>query len=98
MQRDFLSLVREARQDGQTVFLSSHNLYEVEAVADMVAILRHGTLAVIEAVEKRRISSSRERPRTCGPGGFGSFGPFGHTGDRQGWGRAGFGPGRGGRP
>ena len=42
VRREFLGMVREVRQDGRTVFLSSHNLYEVEAVADMVGILRQG--------------------------------------------------------
>jgi ABC-2 type transport system ATP-binding protein len=36
VQREFLTLLREARTDGRTVFLSSHVLSEVEAVADMV--------------------------------------------------------------
>jgi ABC-2 type transport system ATP-binding protein len=51
MQREFLALVREARDAGQTVFLSSHILTEVEAVADTVAILRQGTLVVVESVD-----------------------------------------------
>jgi ABC-2 type transport system ATP-binding protein len=51
VQREFLALVREARDQGRTVFLSSHILDEVEAVADMVGILRNGQLAVVEAVE-----------------------------------------------
>jgi polyether ionophore transport system ATP-binding protein len=36
--------VREARERGQTVFLSSHILSEVEAVCDRVGILRQGKL------------------------------------------------------
>ncbi|HEU4421313.1 MAG TPA: ABC transporter ATP-binding protein [Pilimelia sp.] len=52
VQREFLGLVREARDAGRTVFLSSHILYEVEAVADMVGILRNGRLVVVESVEK----------------------------------------------
>ncbi|WP_324607101.1 ABC transporter ATP-binding protein [Saccharomonospora iraqiensis] len=43
-QRVFLELVREARREGRTVFLSSHVLSEVEAVADRVAIVREGRL------------------------------------------------------
>jgi len=50
MQREFLELVREARTAGQTVFLSSHDLSEVEQVADMVGILRRGRLVVVETV------------------------------------------------
>ena len=58
-QREFLTLVRETRQEGRTVFLSSHILYEVEAVADMVAILRRGELVVVESVEKLKAQAVR---------------------------------------
>ena len=56
MQREFLTLVREVRDAGRTVFLSSHILSEVEAVADVVGILRRGRLVVVDEVEqlKRR--------------------------------------------
>lgn len=50
VQREFLALVREARDAGRTVFLSSHVLSEVEAVADMVGILRHGRLVEVQSV------------------------------------------------
>jgi ABC-2 type transport system ATP-binding protein len=59
VQREFLALVRAARQEGRTVFLSSHNLYEVEAVADEVGILVHGSLAVVEAVDKLKARAVR---------------------------------------
>jgi len=52
VQREFLGLVRETREQGRTVFLSSHILYEVEAVADTVAIIRGGRLVVVESVDK----------------------------------------------
>ena len=44
MEMAFRDTVREARQRGQTVFLSSHILSEVEAVCDRVGILRDGRL------------------------------------------------------
>ncbi|GAA0804773.1 ABC transporter ATP-binding protein [Spirilliplanes yamanashiensis] len=59
IQREFLGLVREARDEGRTVFLSSHILDEVEAVADMVAILRHGRLVVVESVENLKARAVR---------------------------------------
>jgi ABC-2 type transport system ATP-binding protein len=59
VQREFLALVREARDEGRTVFLSSHILYEVEAVADMVGILRHGRLVVVESVETLKAQALR---------------------------------------
>ena len=43
MQAEFLTLVGEVSRSGATVFLSSHILSEVEAVADTVAILREGS-------------------------------------------------------
>lgn len=51
MQQEFLALVREARTAGQTVFMSSHVLAEVQEVADRVAIVRAGRLAAVERVE-----------------------------------------------
>jgi ABC-2 type transport system ATP-binding protein len=51
MQQEFLALVREARSAGQTVFMSSHVLAEVQQVADRVAIVRDGRLAAVERVE-----------------------------------------------
>jgi ABC-2 type transport system ATP-binding protein len=44
-------LVREAKADGRTVFFSSHNLPEVQAVCDRVGIIRKGQLAATERVE-----------------------------------------------
>ncbi|MFI9406919.1 ATP-binding cassette domain-containing protein [Nocardia sp. NPDC052316] len=44
MEHEFRRCVGEARDRGQTVFLSSHQLGEVEAVCDRVAILRAGRL------------------------------------------------------
>ncbi len=59
VQREFLGLMREARESGHTVFLSSHVLSEVEAVADVVAMLRLGRLAVVESVEKLKARAVR---------------------------------------
>jgi ABC-2 type transport system ATP-binding protein len=59
VQREFLDLLREARNEGRTVLLSSHILYEVEAVADEVAILRHGRLVVVESVETLKAQALR---------------------------------------
>ncbi len=50
VQREFLELVREASAAGQTVFLSSHDLSEVEQVAEQVAMLRRGRLVVLDDV------------------------------------------------
>ena len=45
MEQVFRACIREAKERGQTVLLSSHILAEVEAVCDRVAILRGGRLA-----------------------------------------------------
>lgn len=52
MQREFLALVSEARAAGRTVFLSSHNLAEVERSCDRVGIIREGRLVEISAVQE----------------------------------------------
>jgi len=44
MEQVFRECIREAQRNGQTVFLSSHLLSEVEALCDRVAILRDGAL------------------------------------------------------
>jgi ABC-2 type transport system ATP-binding protein len=54
MEREFRRCVREARERGQTVFLSSHQLAEVEAVCDRVAILRAGRLVEIDSIADLR--------------------------------------------
>jgi ABC-2 type transport system ATP-binding protein len=57
-QDTFLQMLREARDQGRTIFLSSHILSEVERVCDRVAIVRGGKLAALETtdslLEKRR--------------------------------------------
>jgi ABC-2 type transport system ATP-binding protein len=54
MEREFRRAVAEAREKGRTVFLSSHQLAEVEAVCDRVAILRAGRLAEVATVSELR--------------------------------------------
>ena len=51
VQQEFLAMVRDARTAGQTVFMSSHVLAEVQHTADRVAIVRDGRLAAVERVE-----------------------------------------------
>lgn len=46
-----LKLVREVKDDGRTVFFSSHNLKEVQAVCDRVGIIQNGELIKTEKVE-----------------------------------------------
>jgi ABC-2 type transport system ATP-binding protein len=50
MQQVFHELMRETRAEGRTVFLSSHNLPEVEAICDRVGIIREGALEAVETM------------------------------------------------
>lgn len=54
MARAFRVCVADARERGQTVFLSSHLLSEVEAVCDRIAILREGRLVDIGTLQDMR--------------------------------------------
>src|SRR6185312_13229249 len=46
--------VRRAKDNGQTLFLSSHILSEVEAVCDRIGILRAGTLVELGTLESMK--------------------------------------------
>jgi ABC-2 type transport system ATP-binding protein len=52
MQREVLRLIKEAQADGATVFFSSHNIAEVEAVADQVNIINAGIIAEVVDVSE----------------------------------------------
>ena len=49
MQQEVLRMLVEARDNGATVFMSSHIISEVQAIADRVAIIRKGI--IVEVVE-----------------------------------------------
>ena len=52
VRREFLESMVDRAAGGQTVFLSSHQIIEVERVADVVAILREGRLVLVEPLDK----------------------------------------------
>jgi ABC-2 type transport system ATP-binding protein len=54
VQQTFYAVIREAKAEGRTVFLSSHILSEVEKTCDRVAIIRDGRLARVDRVEALR--------------------------------------------
>jgi ABC-2 type transport system ATP-binding protein len=60
MEIEFRSCVKEACERGQTVFLSSHLLSEVEAVCDRVAILRKGRLVEVGTLDDLRKLNTQE--------------------------------------
>jgi len=71
-QAAFLSRLEDERSRGKTVFLSSHNLAEVERVADRVGVIREGRIVAVEEIEKLRALRARkmeitvERPLSNG--------------------------------
>lgn len=58
MEREFRRCVLEAKTAGQTVFLSSHILSEVEVLCDRVAILRAGRLVDVGTLAEMRYLSA----------------------------------------
>ncbi|MFD5214009.1 ABC transporter ATP-binding protein [Microbacterium sp. NPDC058345] len=59
VQREFLAMVREARDAGQTVLLSSHVLSEIQQTADEVAVLAQGRIVADGDVASLRLGSVR---------------------------------------
>ncbi|WP_062299982.1 ABC transporter ATP-binding protein [Demequina maris] len=68
VQLEFHTLMREHVDEGNTVFLSSHTLSEVERVADRVGFIRRGHLIAVERMDElkdkalRRVTLEFDRP------------------------------------
>jgi len=60
LQQEFISLVRETAAEGRTVFLSSHDLDEVQRAVHRLAIIREGRIVVTDTVDGLR----QHAPRT----------------------------------
>jgi len=56
VRRSFLESMIDRAAAGQTVFLSSHQIQEVERVADWVAILHQGQLQIVSLLEELKSS------------------------------------------
>ena len=68
MEQVFHACIREARDRGQTVLLSSHVLSEVEALSDRVAMLRAGRLIEVGDLEVlRHVAGTRVAATFDGP-------------------------------
>lgn len=52
VQHEFYGLVKQAKQDGATIFFSSHVLSEVQRVCDRVGIIREGKLINTQSMEE----------------------------------------------
>ena len=59
VQQEFLAMVREVRDAGSTVLLSSHVISEIEQAADEVAVLRTGRIVDVSSVERLRAAARR---------------------------------------
>ena len=59
LQQTFLAMVAEARSAGQTVFMSSHVLAEVQQSADRIGIIRDGRMIAVERIETLRVRAVR---------------------------------------
>jgi ABC-2 type transport system ATP-binding protein len=71
MQEEFLTLVGEERERGATVFLSSHELDEVERICERVGIVRAGRLIAVERVPDLLGRARRKvTVRLADPGGL----------------------------
>ncbi|GAA2164815.1 ABC transporter ATP-binding protein [Pedococcus bigeumensis] len=68
MEAEFQAMAREAADRGQTVFLSSHLLDEVEDVCQRVAILRAGSLVEVAALaDLERLNTTIFEATLTGP-------------------------------
>jgi ABC-2 type transport system ATP-binding protein len=54
VQQTFFEIIREARNEGRTVFLSSHVIDEVDRTCDRVAIIREGRLVQVDRIDAIR--------------------------------------------
>jgi ABC-2 type transport system ATP-binding protein len=74
IQQQFYSVIREAKAEGRTVFMSSHILSEVERTCDRVAIIREGRLVRVDRVEALRdMAHHQVEVRFTGPVPVGVF-------------------------
>lgn len=51
-QEKFYEIIKERNKKGMTVFISSHNLTEVEKICSRVAIIKQGKIIATETIEK----------------------------------------------
>jgi ABC-2 type transport system ATP-binding protein len=60
LQQRFVDLVREANANGQTVFMSSHVMSEVQQTCHRVGIIRDGALVTVADIEDLRARAQRK--------------------------------------
>lgn len=52
MTSKFHQILKELRKEGVTIFLSSHDLSEVQAICDRVAIIKEGKIVLVENIQE----------------------------------------------
>ncbi len=74
MQETFIDYVREEKQRGRTIFLSSHVFHEVDAVCDRIAIIRDGKIVSEFRSEEMKQKHDRiYRVSFSDPDSYGAF-------------------------
>ncbi len=63
-QHEIMTLIKDLRKQGKTIFFSSHNLSQVEKLCDRIGVIYHGELEFVGAVkgfiDKHKSSSLEE--------------------------------------
>lgn len=54
MQNKFVDLIKEEKERGKTIILSSHIFEEVERTCDRIGMIRHGRMVTVDTVESLR--------------------------------------------
>jgi ABC-2 type transport system ATP-binding protein len=68
VQQTFYEVIRDAKSEGRTIFLSSHILSEVEKTCDRVAIIRDGRLVKVDRTDALRdLAHHQVELRFAGP-------------------------------
>ena len=57
MVKKFHTILKDLRQEGTRIFLSSHDLAEVQEICDRVGIIKESEMIVVEKVEDLRSKS-----------------------------------------
>ncbi|MHA1330220.1 MAG: ATP-binding protein DrrA1-3 family domain-containing protein, partial [Candidatus Hodarchaeales archaeon] len=52
MTSKFHKVLRKLKQGGHTIFLSSHDLSEVQAICDRVGIIKEGKIILVESIDE----------------------------------------------
>lgn len=60
MQREFYMICKENNQRGTTIFLSSHNLSEVQRTCRHVAFIREGRIILSDSVENLKVGNIKQ--------------------------------------